>query len=197
MKKNASKSVLRYDEEYYNAASALVLHSAPNSANMPDKDRLIEGDNVKYGVLNSIKPGDIITWVNRHGFEDMIKIVEILEQGDITLKRRVNEREERVPFLPNEWRKGKRDKNVMLLQGITVFSEDLNSYHEFPIRGNYVKTRHGKDLFFADERNGKNVIHCEYSRRRNRFVSDETIAYAKAENVIYGFGDKSYIYWIV
>jgi hypothetical protein len=196
MKKEAYKIVLRYDEESYKAPSALVLHSAPNSANLPNEDRLIEGENVKHGALDSLKPGDIITWIDRYGVEATTQIVEILERGDITLKRRINEREDKVPFLPKEWKEGKRDKNVMLLQGITIFSEDLSSYHEFPIRGNYVKTRQGKHLFFANEKYGKNVIHCEYSRSRNRFESDEAIAYAKAKNVIYGFGDKSYIYWV-
>lgn len=73
-----------------------------------------------------------------------------------------------------DWRQGKDERNTSLCGNLFVVSEK-NTFHKTPIRGNFVKSREGKFLFFVDEDNGKHVLTRERSLLRGRMAEDDFI----------------------
>ena len=133
----------------------------------------------------SLQLSNVSRWIKK----DEATIVDASKEFKVTRKgASISEKK----ISTGDWEYKEDKNNCSLFFCGVLFISEKESYHEFPMRGDYVKSKKGANLFFVNEEKGKNEASFEESKERGRFYTDEVIAHKlKAEgNIHVGFSKR-------
>jgi hypothetical protein len=89
-------------------------------------------------------------------------------------------------FFPSTWSMGDKGSLTTKAGSLLIIAQQ-GFYHSFPMKGKYVKSQKGADLFFVDEEKGTQTLTETKSKDSGRFYSDEVIYQIKKQDPEYIF----------
>jgi len=150
--------VLYLCDKFYDAARTQKDYSHSFLSECPEFPRAVDRD------LGTLAVGDDFGWNS-----DYYRVTEVKNTVEVRYD---------VPYQmdswPKEWIMGKEGQLSQRIGKILIIAE-RGFYHEFPIKGKYVKSKNGSHLFFADEEKGTDLLTKSRSRENGRFFTDELI----------------------
>jgi len=135
---------------------------------------MLTHDEKYFPYLNSLKIGDTTKYLS-HVLSNVSGEFLVVGKGENIFMKKSGIFIERI--IPDGYVESRQNPDVLIRffgKKLTLFTEK-GFFHEFPIKGELIKNKNNKFLFFCDEENGKHIFDMEISKRNGRFYSDEEI----------------------